>query len=192
MKRFVFLWCLLILSFRLVAQSDTDQTIPEPRTFNVGISTGAAGLHWFLKPVLEIKIKNTSFRATPGFFYRGYAIEQEFTWKHSEKFSLFNNPWGRNNIPGRTNLTVTAQYQNQFDDFCIDLCNTANYNQFISLLAGLKSYKGRKFTSAKIGIIAGRTRSYSINDFNSNVQPGLSHWVYPFAEFSMGIYLLKE
>ena len=192
MKRFVFLWCLFILPFQLIAQSDSDQIITKPRTFNIGISTGLGGLHWLFKPVLEVKIKNTSFRATPGFFYRGYAIEQEFKWKHSGKFSLFNEPWARNNVPGRTNLTFTAQYQNQFDSFCIDLCETANYTRFIGLLAGLKSYKGRKFTSAKIGIIAGRTTSYYIEDFDSNIQPDISHWVYPFAEFSAGIYLFKE
>lgn len=193
MKRFVFLWCWLVLPFQLLAQATVpDQIIAKPRTFNAGISGGIGGLHWFVKPVLEVKIKNTSFRATPGFFYQGYAIEQEFKWKKLGRFSLFSNPWDEIKESGKTNIIVTAQYQNQFDDFCIDLCRTANYNQFMGLLAGVKSYRGRHFFAAKIGAIAGKTRSYNIEDFGFNIQPNISYWIYPFAEFSAGIYLLKE
>src|SRR5688572_19547207 len=186
MKRFGFLWCLFILPFQLIAQSDLDPFITKPRTFNIGISTGAAGLHWFLKPVAEIKVKNTSLRLTPGFIYVGGAIEQEFAWRKVANLHLYSNAT-------KTNLVVSLQYQHQYKDFCPDLCNTSNYNELFALLGGIKTYRGRHFRYIKLGALAGQTTAYYEPYIGEDrKKPKVTNWIYPFGELGWGIYIFEE
>ena len=76
------------------------------KPFNIGLSTGIAGLYWFGKPTLEIKFQNFTLRGTGGIFYYGISLDYE----PFQKKSILNNIFKySHNLP-----ILSMGYQHQF------------------------------------------------------------------------------
>lgn len=172
---------IILFAKNSIVMGHNDQ-VPKSDKFNLGISTGLGGVHWFFKPSLEFRFKRVHFSATPGFLF--YGFNAEFDMIKLRKKEGFKNQF----------FIISGQYQHQFSAMCIDICQERSYKDFYTVLLGYKKYSRLNDLSLSLkfgGLFYTETIYPGNKQGRSEQYPKYNQQFVPFGEVKLACYFLK-